>query len=73
MHKNQYVVRSGKQWGVRAEGSKRLTAVCDKQGKAIGTGREIARHQHSELRIQGRDGRFREAWSYGNDPYPPRG
>ena len=57
----------------RAEGSKRLTTVCDHQGDAIAAGREIARNQHSELRIQGRDGKFREAWSYGNDPFPPRG
>jgi len=73
MSKNQYVVRTGKQWGVRAEGSKRLTTVCNQQGDAIAAGREIARNQHSELRIQGRDGTFREAWSYGNDPFPPRG
>jgi len=58
---------------VRAEGSERLTALCDKRSNAIAAGREIARNQHSELRIQGRDGRFREAWSYGNDPFPPRG
>jgi Uncharacterized protein conserved in bacteria (DUF2188) len=73
MSKNQYVVRTGKQWGVRAEGSRRLTTVCNQQGDAIAAGREIARNQHSELRIQGRDGKFREAWSYGNDPFPPRG
>jgi len=73
MSKNQHFVRAGKQLGVRAEGSKRLTTICDQQGDAIGAGREIARNQHSELRIQGRHGRFREAWSYGDDPFPPRG
>ena len=73
MSKNQYVVRAGKQWAVRAEGSKRLTTLCEQQGDAIAVGRENARNQHSELRIQGRDGRFREARSYGNDPFPPRG
>ena len=73
MSKNQYVVRAGKQWAVRAEGSKRLTTLCEQQGDAIAAGRQIARNQHSELRIQGRDGRFREARSYGNDPFPPRG
>jgi hypothetical protein len=52
---------------------KRLTTIYNQQGNAIAVGREIARNQHSELRIQGRDGRFREAWSYGNDPFPPRG
>jgi hypothetical protein len=71
--KNQYVVRTGDGWGVRGEGSKRLTAAFDTQAEAIERGRDIARNQHSELRIQGRDARFREAWSYGNDPYPPKG
>ena len=73
MSKNQYVVRAGKQWAVRAEGSKRLTTLCEQQGDAIAAGREIARNQHSELRIQRRHGRFREAWSYGDDPFTPRG
>ena len=73
MSKNQYVVRAGKQWGVRAEGSKRLTTIGNQQGDAIAAGREIARNQHSELRTQGRDGKFHEAWSYGHDPFPPCG
>ena len=37
------------------KGSKRLTTICDQQGDAIAAGREIARNQHSELRIQGRE------------------
>lgn len=71
--KNQYVVRHGDHWGVRSEGNKRLTAEFDTQREAIERGRNIARNQGSELRIQGRDTRFREAWSYGNDPFPPEG
>ena len=71
--KNQYVVRDGDGWGVRGEGNSRLTARCDTQAEAIGIGRDIARNQESELRIQGRNGQFRESWSYGNDPYPPEG
>ena len=43
------------------------------QREAIERGRDIARNQESELRIQGENGKFREAWSYGNDPYPPKG
>ncbi|MBI2929292.1 MAG: DUF2188 domain-containing protein [Verrucomicrobia bacterium] len=50
-----------------------MTTLCDQQSEAIVAGREIARNQHSELRLQGRDGNFREAWSYGNDPFPPHG
>ena len=71
--KNQYVVRNGDGWGVRGEGNQRLTARTDTQAAAIERGREIARNQGSELRIQGRDSKFREAWSYGNDPFPPKG
>lgn len=71
--KNQYVVRTGEGWGVRGEGNERLTGRFDTQAEAIEAGREIARNQGAELRIQGRDGRFREGWSYGNDPYPPEG
>jgi len=73
MSKNQYVVRNGDKWGVRGEGNERLTRSFDTQREAIDHGRDIARNQGSELRIQGRNGQFREAWSYGNDPFPPKG
>ena len=71
--KNQYIVRSGSGWGVRGEGNSRLTSRHSTQAEAIAAGRDIARNQSSELRIQGRNGQFREAWSYGNDPHPPKG
>lgn len=71
--KNQYVVKNGEGWGVRGEGNDRLTRSFGTQREAINYGREIARNQCSELRIQGQDAKFREAWSYGNDPYPPKG
>jgi Uncharacterized protein conserved in bacteria (DUF2188) len=71
--KNQYVVKRGSGWGVRGQGNSRLTETFDTQRDAISRGREIARNQGAELRIQGRDAKFREAWSYGNDPYPPKG
>lgn len=71
--KNQYVVRNGNNWGVRGEGNERLTRTFETQREAIEHGREIARNQGVEVRIQGRDARFREAWSYGNDPFPPKG
>lgn len=71
--KNQYVVRYGERWGVRGEGNERLSRAFDTQADAISYGRDRAISEGSELRIQGRDARFREAWSYGNDPYPPKG
>lgn len=71
--KNQYVVRNGEGWSVRGEGNSRATANYGTQAEAIERGRSIARNNSSELRIQGRNGKFREGWSYGNDPYPPKG
>lgn len=71
--KNQYIVPTDKGWGVRGEGNQRLTGEYRTQREAIERGRDIARNQESELRIQGENGKFREAWSYGNDPYPPKG
>ncbi|MBC7675384.1 MAG: DUF2188 domain-containing protein [Rhodoferax sp.] len=71
--KNQYVVRNGDKWGVRGEGNKQLTRSFETQREAISFGRGIAKNQESELRIQGQDARFREAYSYGNDPFPPKG
>lgn len=72
MGKNQYVVRSGDQWGVRGEGNQKLTRKCDTQGEAIEHARSIARNQGSELKIQNRNGQFRDSDSYGNDPCPPK-
>lgn len=71
--KNQYVVPTSNGWAVRGEGNGRVTQHFDTQRDAISRGREIAMNQGAELRIQGQDGRFREAWSYGNDPFPPKG
>ena len=72
-HKNQHVVRTDGGWGVRGEGNSRLTSEHRTQGQAIDAARDIARHQHSELYIHGRDNKFRERNSYGRDPYPPKG
>jgi hypothetical protein len=70
MGKNQYVVRAGSEWGVRGEGNSRLTSRHDTQHAAIGEARAIAQSQGSEVRIQGRNGKFRDADSYGHDPCP---
>lgn len=73
MPKNQHVVPGENGWGVRGEGNQRLTSVHDTQREAISTARSIARNQHSEILIHGRDGQIRARDSYGKDPYPPKG
>ena len=73
MGKNQHVVPHNGAWAVRGENNARVTSQHDTQGDAINAGRAIARHQHSELVIHGRDGRIRDKDSHGRDPYPPAG
>ena len=74
MPKNQHVMpRSTGGWQVKAEGNQRATAITNTQSDAIKIAREIARNQHSELFIHGKDNTIRERSSYGNDPFPPKG
>lgn len=73
MGKNQHVVPHNGAWAIRGENNARVTSQYDTQGDAITAGRAIARHQHSELVIHGRDGRIRDKDSHGRDPYPPAG
>ena len=71
--KNQHIVRHERGWAVRGEGNSRVTAVRPTQEAAIQRGTEVARNQHSELLVHGRDGQIRERNSYGHDLYPPKG
>jgi hypothetical protein len=73
MGKNQHVVPHAGGWAVRGAGNERATSVHSTQSAAIGAARDIARNQHSELLIHGRNGQIRERDSFGGDPFPPRG
>lgn len=72
MGKNQWVSPRGDQWGVHGEGNERDTKLFDTQKEAELYAKTIAKNQHSELIIQGRDGKIRSKDSFGNDPFPPR-
>jgi hypothetical protein len=71
--KNQHVVPHVGGWAVQGAGNSRATSVHETQAKAIEAAREIARNQHSELLIHGRNGQIRERDSFGGDPFPPKG
>jgi len=74
MSKNYHVTRrSNGTWAVVRGGASRASSVHKTQSSAIHSGRPLAQKSQGELRIQGRDSRFRESWSYGNDPHPPQG
>ena len=69
--KNQYVVPTQGGWGVRSESSDRLTVKTETKSEAVKIGTNIAKNQHSELTILGKDGKIQNKNSFGNDPVPP--
>jgi uncharacterized protein DUF2188 len=76
MAKNdRYVVRNGNRWTVRAAGASRASGVFDTQREAESNAKGIvSRLGGGEVRIQGRDGRWRDSDTVapGKDPCPPR-
>lgn len=72
MKKDQFVVPYGNDWAVRGANNSRVTRITSTQREAMGIARNIAQNQGSEMRVQGRDGKFRTCNSYGNDPCPPK-
>lgn len=65
MGKNQHVVPTGSEWGVRGEGNERLTSKHLTQADAEAAARKIARNQGSEVVVHRPDGRIRDGHSYG--------
>jgi len=55
-------------WRVQREGTQRASGVFDRQLDAVRRGKQLASRAHSELIVQGTDGRIRSKDSYGNDP-----
>ncbi|WP_370307602.1 DUF2188 domain-containing protein [Sinimarinibacterium flocculans] len=76
MPKNdRFVTKHPDGWAVRAPGGARPSAVRSTQQEAEQRAKEIVRNLGGgEVRIQGRDGRFRDSDTvpHGNDPCPPR-
>jgi hypothetical protein len=70
---NQHVVKHPKGWAVKSAGVAKPTKVLPTQLEAFYTAREIARKEHSELFVHGRNGRIRMKNSYGSDSFPPKG
>jgi hypothetical protein len=75
MRKKVYVLSHGSQWKVQCEhcGS----AVVATQAEAIRKARahvaDFPAGTLSQILVQGQGGQYRTEWTYGSDPYPPRG
>ncbi|KQZ26525.1 hypothetical protein ASD50_03715 [Mesorhizobium sp. Root552] len=76
MAKNdRFVVRHGNDWAVKKGGIARPEGVYGTQSAAERAAKETVRESGGgEVRIQGRDGRWRDSdtVSPGRDPFPPR-
>lgn len=71
-----FVVFSGGQWWITFQGKHHGPYRTQEEAKAAA--REAARKsadqgQPSQVLVQGRDNQFQVEWTYGNDPFPPRG
>ena len=76
MRRVLYVSPHGTQWNVHWEGEKKGDLFDRKEDAVKHARRTVAalpEGEVSSIRVQKADGTFQTEWTYGNDPYPPRG
>lgn len=61
------ITYEGKHYGPYNSQKSAIDAATAAGRKAVALGRD------AQVLVQGADNRFRTEWTYGNDPYPPRG
>ncbi|GAB4182406.1 MAG: DUF2188 domain-containing protein [Wenzhouxiangellaceae bacterium] len=72
---DRYVVNHPDGWAVKKPNAERASGVFDTQAEAIESARAtVERNGGGEVRIQGRNGRWRDSDTVGggNDPFPPK-
>ena len=60
-------------WRVKQPSNQKASAVCETQANAKEVAKVIAQNQGLEMYVHGINGKIREKFSYGHDPFPPRG
>jgi hypothetical protein len=73
MSKRIHVVPHDSGWATRREGASRVGSTHGTQAQATEAARITAIRERGEVVIHRPDGRIRDANSYGNDPFPPKG
>jgi uncharacterized protein YdaT len=58
---------------VKLDGASRAANVCSTQADAVARAKELARPRELQVVVHGADGRVRAEFTYGSDPYPPKG
>ncbi len=76
MRKIIYVLTHGEKWRVQCDHCNG-SSITDTQTSAITIARKhvasLPEGTLSQILVQGRDSKFRTEWTYGEDPFPPRG
>jgi hypothetical protein len=68
LHNGQWKIKlDDKHYGPYATQADAIRAAVDAAHKAGGQGHD------AQVRVQGADNQFRTEWTYGHDPYPPKG
>lgn len=73
MAQNYHVTRRSSGYAVVGAGNQRASSLHATQAAAIAAAKPLAQQAGGELRIHGADNKIRESWSYGSDPFPPKG
>lgn len=73
MSKRIHVVPHHQGWATRRKGANRVSSVHATQIAATQQARTTAIRERGEVIIHRPNGKIRDANSYGNDPYPPKG
>lgn len=67
-HENQWKISyAGKHYGPYANQNEAIRTAVDTAHKAGQKGHD------AQVLVQGMNNQFRTEWTYGNDPYPPKG
>lgn len=70
-----YVVSAGTQWKVKCDHCKEETKSTQLEAikRAKAHVAELPAGSLSQILVQGDAGKWRTEWTYGQDPFPPRG
>jgi hypothetical protein len=62
------------QWQGKKEGAERASIVGSTQKEAIQGSVDLAKKNgNAQVLVHGTDGKIRDEWTYGSDPFPPKG
>lgn len=64
----------GCNWKVKGEGSSRASGIHDNKAEALEQAKDLAKSRDfGQVIVHGRDGKIQTEYTYGADPYPPKG